>query len=334
EEVLLDGLPIPYLAQADDILLLAYSPHALQRKITALEQWCARNGLRINVKKSLYMAFGPLPHNLPTVTLYGATLQLAETATYVGVTLTTTARNIFQEHRRLQASKARRIAHASLSLESYIGSIPPDVARTLYLALIEPHLLSAASIDLDVDSTSLTELEQVQLAFIRRALQLPAHSSTLTPLLDTGLWPLRFRRARMALKYLAYTVDCPAATVSAAMRVARKLVAAGHPSWLSDLHYALRRLPSAVSFDPTAPATSASVQTLLQHLEVALVTHACTYVRQATKLTAWREAALALLPATPSVSALFKQREYLRVSNTCARKDVARLLSGVSPCAI
>ncbi|KAI0663938.1 hypothetical protein C8Q70DRAFT_905276, partial [Cubamyces menziesii] len=40
------------------------------------------------------------------------------------------------------------------------------------------------------------------------------------------------------------------------------------------------------------------------------------------------------LPRSPAVSALFKQREYLRISCACTRKDVARLFSGVSPCAI
>ncbi|KAH9893634.1 hypothetical protein C8Q73DRAFT_732648, partial [Cubamyces lactineus] len=63
-------------------------------------------------------------------------------------------------------------------------------------------------------------------------------------------------------------------------------------------------------------------------------THAHDHIQQATKLTVWRGAVLALLPRSPSVSALFKQREYLRISCARTRKDVARLLSGVSPCAI
>ncbi|KAH9894909.1 hypothetical protein C8Q73DRAFT_645863 [Cubamyces lactineus] len=61
---------------------------------------------------------------------------------------------------------------------------------------------------------------------------------------------------------------------------------------------------------------------------------AVDHIANATKLTAWREAALALLPPYPSSAALFKMREYLRVPNALMRKDVARLLAGISPCAI
>ncbi|KAI0323198.1 hypothetical protein GY45DRAFT_1207389, partial [Cubamyces sp. BRFM 1775] len=199
DDVCLGGVHIPYLAQADDVILLALSPEGLQAKLDALLDWCERNGLNINITKSFLMAFGPLPTACPRLSLRHTPLQLVDSTTYVGVTLTSTTRNIFSAHRRSQATKARRIANATLGLESYIGRIPPEVARALYMARLDPHLASACMVDLDVDAASLHPLEQAQLTFARRVLQLPSRSSALTPLLDLGLWPLRYRRCHLAL---------------------------------------------------------------------------------------------------------------------------------------
>ncbi|KAL1937495.1 hypothetical protein VTO73DRAFT_13147 [Trametes versicolor] len=50
DDVHLAGVWVPYLAQADDILLLSTSPQGAQAKPNALASWCLRNGLTVNVR--------------------------------------------------------------------------------------------------------------------------------------------------------------------------------------------------------------------------------------------------------------------------------------------
>ncbi|EIW53142.1 uncharacterized protein TRAVEDRAFT_80635, partial [Trametes versicolor FP-101664 SS1] len=200
DDVWFGDLRIPYLAQADDILLLSTSPEGLQSKLDSLASWCLRNGLAVNVSKSFLLAFGPLPLALPRITLYGERLQLTDCTAYVGVLLATSKRNVYANHRVLQAKKARAVANSTLGVEGLIGPIPPFFARKLYNARIHPHLISACVVDLDVNTADLRELEDVQNTFARRVSRLPAHTQILPVLMDLGLRPLRYARMHEVLR--------------------------------------------------------------------------------------------------------------------------------------
>lgn len=53
----LTSASIKGIAYADDTTLLAESPEALQQQVNALQQWCSKNNMLINVHKSVVMAF-------------------------------------------------------------------------------------------------------------------------------------------------------------------------------------------------------------------------------------------------------------------------------------
>ncbi|KAI0660026.1 hypothetical protein C8Q70DRAFT_1113535 [Cubamyces menziesii] len=279
----------------DDIILLSHSAAGLQVKLDALLSWCERNGLTINVLKSFVMVFGPLPAVRPHLSIRDTELPIVESTVYVGVTLTSTARNIFHAHRVAQAAKARKVANAALGLESYLGRIPPQVARTLYTARVDPHLVSACTIDLDVDAASLQPLKQVQLTFVRRVLRLPAQSSVLAPLLDLGLWPLRYRRCHLAIAYARYLLTSPAQVPRAAFQASVQLAVAGHPTWLTDLKHALAALPCPVRFDyPWATMSVDHVDELSRALQASLCAYVTEHVHTSRKLTVWQNALLPL----------------------------------------
>ena len=54
----LEGVPIPALCFADDLVLMATSAEALQRLINTFTTYCEKNYLEINVNKSITMVVG------------------------------------------------------------------------------------------------------------------------------------------------------------------------------------------------------------------------------------------------------------------------------------
>ncbi|VDB96544.1 unnamed protein product [Peniophora sp. CBMAI 1063] len=64
----------------------------------------------------------------------------------------------------------------------------------------------------------------------------------------SGLIPLRYRRATLALRYLRYALEQPPTRLlHHALEESLALYNAGHSGWLGDLHNALGALPRALT---------------------------------------------------------------------------------------
>ncbi|THG92752.1 hypothetical protein EW026_g8259 [Hermanssonia centrifuga] len=246
-DITLGGEPISHLEQADDIVLFSTTIAGLQRKLNQLAHWCGINFMTINADKSKFMIFnGPLPRLPPTLFLNGKVLQLVSEYCYVGVTFRSTDRFIFGKHLQVRAKKARTAANAVLSLEAYTGHLPAWAARSLYMARVDPHLIFASEVILDVDGPLLESMRSIQHAYIRRMLGLNKRSTLAVLFTETGLWPIRYRRVFLALQYLAYILRKRPLLTLLALQESVTLYLNGKASWTSDLLHVLRRLPVPV----------------------------------------------------------------------------------------
>jgi hypothetical protein len=54
DDVILSGVRIAILAQADDILLISLSAQGLQRRLNPLKAWCSHNFIVINNKNNCH----------------------------------------------------------------------------------------------------------------------------------------------------------------------------------------------------------------------------------------------------------------------------------------
>ncbi len=263
--------------------------------------------------------FGPLPDPLPPLCLNNQTVRIVPATVYVGVHITSTKPNIFAVHREAKAKAARNVANTVLSLESYIDCIPPRVARLLYMAQVDPHLVYGCEVDVDVNDTTYALLEEVQVTFLRRVLMLSPFSPlvVLYPLMN--IWPIRYRRTLLLLRYLRYLVVDRPPLPYAALSEAHALVRARHPSWWSDLAHVLADLPCPVAFDCRPFPTEASVSNLISDLRDSLATYVARTIRESPRLKAFTDLHLQGLPDTPSCSQLFRMPSYLRLSRNKRR---------------
>ncbi|KAJ7181846.1 hypothetical protein C8R46DRAFT_885118, partial [Mycena filopes] len=90
--------------------------------------------------------------------------------------------------------------------------LPAREGRRLYMACIDPHLISGADVMVDIDDTALGKLEKVQTSFLRRLLGVGRFSMHAPLFTELGLVPLRYRsvKARVVLEPEASRYMVPA----------------------------------------------------------------------------------------------------------------------------
>ncbi|EJD43025.1 hypothetical protein AURDEDRAFT_19580, partial [Auricularia subglabra TFB-10046 SS5] len=248
-DIVLGGPKLSHLEQADDIIIFATSPAALQAKLDAFYRWCGKVFLQVNKLKSWWMPLACQPRVVPTFRIGGEPVVLREDATYVGMNLTATSRNVYNTHSALKAATAYGIGSTVFSIvDKRCLQCPPTVSRKLYMALLDPHLTHGADVNPDVTKKGVRPLEKVQIQYLRRMLRVGKRSSTVALFTETGLWPIRYRRADLLVRYLGYLLQRPEGSYArAAIQDSVALAAQGKPAWMADVRRALWKLPVPVA---------------------------------------------------------------------------------------
>jgi len=237
---------VSHLEHADDMVIVSKSARGLQRHLDTVANWCRTNYLQVNASKSAVMLFGPLPTQAPVYSLNDSRIPIQSRWKYVGILFDSTTPNIFRAFYREKAHTARGVAAAGIfGTERLIGRncLPPNIARTLYTALVDCHLTAGCDVVIDTDVTGMHVLEQVQHDVLRRVLGFSSRSPLAPLFSELGLIPLRFRRLLLALRYLQYLVTRPKNQLAyEALLSSADLRSKGIPSWLGDLDWVLQTL--------------------------------------------------------------------------------------------
>lgn len=258
DDIKLNGRPISYLAQADDIALFCTSVAGLQLKLCAFYDWCKNNFLLINLIKSIFMKYGLNLHT-PSFHIGGTPLRCVEEATYVGVKFSSATNNVFAQHYKFKSDKAFNVSGAVMGVDAYTGVLPPKQGIKLYMACVDPHLISGAEVSIDTDKNTLKELEKAQQSFIRRLLALNSKSLVAPLYTETGVLPIKYRRVVIALRYLKYLLSLPANHLAfCALMEVIDLHEQKHASWFSDLHRVLQLTLQVSQWDTLLPGRNSS----------------------------------------------------------------------------
>ncbi|KAJ3546978.1 hypothetical protein NM688_g5451 [Phlebia brevispora] len=332
-DVILNGRRISHLEQADDVALFSTSPGAVQRKLDDLFSWCGVNFMVMHRTKTCGMVFGPIPRPLPTLYVDSTALRWVPEYPYIGVIFSSTTPDIFRTHLHTCARRARQLAYGCYSVEGYIGALPAWVARTLYTARVDPHLTLACEVIPDVVRSELAPLEDVQHMYLRRLLGLNSRSCLAPLFTETGLLPLRYRRAQLTLQYLSYVLSAPHTIAFDALQESHALLSAGHSSWLSDLWHALHNLPVHVPLNIEGRITKEAVEAAMQQIQLAVDSHLSSTIAYSPRLHLLRDR-VELNRNGKKVPGVMAFRQYLRILPADLAQGIARLLAGDHPFAI
>ncbi|RDX40928.1 hypothetical protein OH76DRAFT_1302111, partial [Lentinus brumalis] len=326
EDLTLAGRVVNHLEFADDSAIMTTSAQALIPKNLQFRQYCAGSFVEIGDPKSQAAVFGALPNEFPSLSVSDTPIAFVPTITLVGVTFSSTAHDVLKEHYVRKEKTARNMANSCLALEGFVGAVPPAILLSLYQARVDPHLVAGCEVALDVRPSALNGLERVQHTYLRRLLGLGPRSQRAPLFTETGIWPLRFRRAWLAVRYLAYLLRQQPPIPYSALQEAWTLSSQGHPSWYSDLRHALRALPVPVIL-PLGPfPTEPMVSGLLTAIEDALAQHLYEEVQTSGRLPLLK-ARFDRLPSPIKLEDVCKKQPYLAVTNAEHRGSLVRLLT-------
>ncbi|KAF5378897.1 hypothetical protein D9615_006858 [Tricholomella constricta] len=265
DDVHLAGNRISMMAQADDILIISRTADGLKRKLMVLETWCGRNFIIINLIKTVILIFGTLRPPIPIFRLAGALLSIKPMEKYVGILISTDTNNPFEEHYTSKAGTARYCGHRIMATEDLTGRLTPKELKQLYMARVDCHLIHGCEISPDAEEVHVSKLEDVQISFLRRILNVHKRSMLVPLYTETGIMPLRPRRLLLTLRFLRYLVSLNNDRYAhIAFRASLELASRNKKSWAGDLKKALLKLPFRT--DPI-DLESATVQSTKEYID-------------------------------------------------------------------
>ncbi|PPQ72667.1 hypothetical protein CVT25_007993, partial [Psilocybe cyanescens] len=269
-DVVLFQVVITYLLLADDMAMMEYLREgAMKEKLGYMANiWCRENFLKLNVAKTKFMIFGPLPASLPILMVNGSSIDAVSIFKYVGFYFQSTKRNIFAEHYVKKSNLAAAGNRSFYMLESIFGTLWPKLGVQLYMARVDPHLIHGCEVVLDVDSSSLLLLEKIQLEGLRRILGLGPRCMRAVLFTESGIMPIAYRRVILALRYVAYLWESPIhRLVRIAFEDSKRLLQDNKPCWLGDLTRVLRELPHPVEFAIGDVTNRAEIEKIIKKVE-------------------------------------------------------------------
>jgi hypothetical protein len=118
------------------------------------------------------------------------------------------------------------------------------------MARVDPYLTAGCDVCLDTEAMGLASLERVQVGFLRRMLGVGRRSLKGVLFSETGIWPIRYRRVYLSLKYMCYllTLDYER-PASNALQETLLLARDQKLCWMNDLRILLWRLYIPVNLD-------------------------------------------------------------------------------------
>ncbi|KZV80030.1 hypothetical protein EXIGLDRAFT_559602, partial [Exidia glandulosa HHB12029] len=324
DDVLLSDIVVAHLEHADDMALFSTSQEGLQDKLDSLAAWAALNQMQINTDKTVVMIFKNPQKKLPALsqpfTMYGRNLSIVTHTSYVGIWLSSAKGNVWDMHFHKYHLKAQTAANMIFFVESRTGTIPPHEGCILYKAQIDPILTWGCPVTGVGTKKQLDELEDVQHMYLRRLLGVQTRSQCCILFSELGIWPLRFRRLDLQLRYLLYAVALPAShLVSAALMDSQELARTARSGWFSDLQNQLSSLSIALPLQPDED----QVRITLELLKTAVYAHVQDEIISSPKLDLLQSR---LRSGIQQHGSPLQFRSYLRLTNYSARRTITQLL--------
>ncbi|KZV81442.1 hypothetical protein EXIGLDRAFT_572530, partial [Exidia glandulosa HHB12029] len=325
DDILLSDTVVAHLEHADDIALCSTSAEGLQAKLNDLAVWASQNQMKVNLRKTAVMILRR-PRTKISVAhsfhIYGEELRIVTEQPYVGIKFSSAPGNMWDAHFSACAARARRAANVTFFVESHTGALPPWEGRLLYSAQVDPHLIWGCEVTGVGTTSQLSQLEDVQHTYLRRILGLQSRSQLCILFTETGLWPIKFRRIALQLRYLCYTLALPPTHLAAiALRETMSAASNGLGGWYSDLQRATQNIGIGLPVNPSLE----SVAALEPKLKTALYVHLQGLVTASTKLDLLHGRSV-FSSNIITKSPVMEFRAYLRVANRTHRQALTQLL--------
>lgn len=151
EDLELNGMYISQLAHADDLATASSGASGLQKRLDATQSWANDNGAETQIPKCGHAIFGPRQNHKHVLTMGGVTIpQLIKVLWAYG---SRQSQSVYQRSTMKLKKKAPTVGNVTFGLQCFIGTLSAWDAHTLYMACIDPYLISGCDIIFDVNTS-------------------------------------------------------------------------------------------------------------------------------------------------------------------------------------
>ena len=256
----LDGIPIPALFFADDLVLMATTAEALQRLINRFTIYCEENSLEINENKTKTMVVGKLPRSRKRreqvhqhkFYVNGTELEAVQTFSYLGIDFH--AAGAVPASNNSMTLKGER---AQARLASMTREAPVQLALKLYKQLVEPIILYGTEIwapyaltrtrkqsedILDTKTVHRVNSDTLQSKYIKKILGTKKRSINNAIMGEVGARPLFAMAMERTMRYVRAVEKIQGdALVATALKVQKQMHVAGKQCWYKGLQRLTRQ---------------------------------------------------------------------------------------------
>ena len=140
---LLNGIPIPLLMYADDVVLLSETPEGLQNSLDKLYQYSVKWKLTVNLKKTKVVIFENRKSMAPHFLLGNRVLTRVDSYKYLGVTFYYTG-----NFSHVQADLYLKTLKAMFGINGKIclNSLSPEISKKLFNSMIKPIIMYGSEV--------------------------------------------------------------------------------------------------------------------------------------------------------------------------------------------
>ena len=235
--ITIDGTTFTHLLYADDLVLISETENGMQTLLKNVESYCHKWHLIINSQKSKVMKFLKPQykrHNEINFYIDDKELEIVNSYKYLGHVLCN-SKNIHKDMYAHLVTQAQKAVYALKdNTKSTVGYLPPK----LNLKMFDTHILPVLEYNSEIwfPDKENSDLERIQLKFLRNMLGVRSQTATNAVLADTGRFPLLIRQHSSALKYLdrLQKSTCPT-LLRKCLTIQIELKEKGAPCWLKRL---------------------------------------------------------------------------------------------------
>ena len=273
----LNGISISHLLWADDLVLLALDPKALQDNISALHNFCNKMGLQVNIKKTKVITFCPSkqkPHH-GVFKLGNEIIEHTSKYCYLGIIFDNTGSfKTANSELRAKAVRAlyslkRNIIKSSLSYKS-IATLFDTLVKPVLLygcQIIAPHNKTMKYLTKPAPKTPQNFLkyiaqdhyENFHIKFLKWSLSVHNKASNIGCWGDSGRYPLFYEATKLAIDYFEHVQDrfeqSDGSLLAAAFSVQKDLGL----DWYSNISNIIKNLKNLNNNSPAKSRLSTSI---------------------------------------------------------------------------
>ena len=193
---------VALLLFADDIVVIADSPHELQQLLTALSQYAARWRFELSSSKTKVLVFNnrlSVSQSEYRYFLGDHQIEVVSEFRYLGIILHYSLSWSSMKTHLLHAATAAN--HRVVSMGHIRRYFTVRFIRQLFSACIRSHLEYGVAVWSPAHD-SWEAAEKVQRDFLKTVLYLPNNTSSIALLVELAMWPLHLRRWMLRLRFL------------------------------------------------------------------------------------------------------------------------------------